>query len=118
MKWDQKYTKLNTFTYFKNDLENRVDWLFKMFCGELKYHLIWIWSTKVDMIYLSPVRYGVQLTFRALAFRRNRLSLETSAKHHIPTGDKHIISTFVDQTHIQRTRPRRKTVFFKTSLRV
>ena len=24
----------------------------------------------------------------------------------------------VDQTHIQRTRPRRKTVFFKTSLRV
>ena len=29
-----------------------------------------------------------------------------------PTGDKHIISTFVDKTHIQRTRPRRKTVFF------
>ena len=35
-----------------------------------------------------------------------------------PTGDKHTISTFFDQTHIQRTRPRRKTVFFKTSLRV
>ena len=35
-----------------------------------------------------------------------------------PTGDKHTISTFVDQTHIQRIRPRRKTVFFKTSLRV
>ena len=34
--------------------------------------------------------------------------LETSAKHHIPT--------FVDQTHVQRTRPCRKTVFFKTSL--
>ena len=46
------------------------------------------------------------------------LTLETSAKHHTPcTGDKHTISTFVDQTHIQRTRPRRKTVFFKTSLR-
>ena len=30
----------------------------------------------------------------------------------------HTISTFVDQTHIQRSRPRRKTVFFKTSLRV
>ena len=28
------------------------------------------------------------------------------------------ISTFVDHTHIQRTRPRRKTVFFKTSLPV
>ena len=27
-------------------------------------------------------------------------------------------SNLVDQTHIQRTRPRRKTVFFKTSLRV
>ena len=33
-----------------------------------------------------------------------------------PTGNKQTISTFVDQTHIQRTRPRRKTVFFKTSL--
>ena len=36
------------------------------------------------------------------------------AKHHIPlaknpypTGNKHTISIFVDQTHIQRTRPRR-----------
>ena len=29
-----------------------------------------------------------------------------------PTGDKHTISTFVDQTHIQRIRPRRKTFFF------
>ena len=34
------------------------------------------------------------------------------------TGDKHTISTFVDRTHIQRTRPRRKTVFVKTSLPV
>ena len=33
-----------------------------------------------------------------------------------PTGKKHTISTFVYQTHIQRTRPCRKTVFFKTSL--
>ena len=29
---------------------------------------------------------------------------------------KHNISTFVDQTHIQHTRPRRKTVLFKTIL--
>ena len=36
------------------------------------------------------------------------LTLETSAK-----CDKHTISTFVDQTHIQHTRPRRKTVFSK-----
>ena len=28
------------------------------------------------------------------------------------------LSTFADQTHIQRSRPRRKTVFFKTSLPV
>ena len=35
-----------------------------------------------------------------------------------PTGDKHTISTFVDQTHIQRTRPHRKNSFFKTSLPV
>ena len=35
-----------------------------------------------------------------------------------PTGDKHTLSTFVDQTHIQRTRLRRKTVCFKTSLPV
>ena len=52
---------------------------------------------KVDMVCLSPVGFGVKLTFRALALRRSNL---------------------VDQTHIQRTRPRRKTVFFKTSLRV
>ena len=32
------------------------------------------------------------------------------------TGEKHTISTFVDQTHIQRTRPRSKAVFLKTSL--
>ena len=48
-------------------------------------------------------------------------TLETSAKHHTlyPTGDKHTISTFVDQTHIQRTHPRRQNSFlFKTSLPV
>ena len=39
-----------------------------------------------------------------------------SYKTPYPTDDKHTISTFVNQTHIQRTRPRRKTVFFKTSL--
>ena len=45
---------------------------------------------KVDMVCLSPVGYGVQLTFRALALRRSRLcsdeglTLETSAEHHIP----------------------------------
>ena len=36
-----------------------------------------------------------------------------------PTGEKHSISTFVsNQTHIQRTRRRRKTDLFKTSLPV
>ena len=49
----------------------------------------------------------------------NGLTFETSAKDHISTGEKHTISTFVDQTHIQCTRPRRKkAVFFKTSLPV
>ena len=38
------------------------------------------------------------------------LTLETSAKHHIPQA-KNTISTFVDQTHIRRTRPRRKKQF-------
>ena len=51
------------------------------------------WINKVDMVCLSPVGYGVLLTFRALALRRSRLNsvysdegltLETSAKHHIP----------------------------------
>ena len=37
------------------------------------------------MVCLSPVGFGVKLTFRALALRRGRLlTLETSAKHHIP----------------------------------
>ena len=49
---------------------------------------------KVDMVCLSPVGYGVMLMFRPLALRRSRLS------------------------HIQHTRPRRKTVLFKTSLRM
>ena len=36
-----------------------------------------------------------------------------------PTGEKYTISTFVDQTHIQKSRQRRKNrVFFKTSLPV
>ena len=50
----------------------------------------------------------------SLLRRRAFITLKTSAKHHIPRVTN--ISTFVDQTHIQRTRPRRKTVFFKTSL--
>ena len=54
---------------------------------------------KVDMICLSPVGYGVQLN--TISHRRQT--------YHI---------NLVDQTHIQRTRPRKKTVFFKTSLRV
>ena len=35
-----------------------------------------------------------------------------------PTGKKHTISTSVDQTHIQLTRPHSKIFFFKTSLPV
>ena len=59
------------------------------------------------MVCLSPV-----------ACSDERLTLETSAKTPYLTGDKHNISTFVDETYIQRTCPRRKTVFFKTSLPV
>ena len=33
-----------------------------------------------------------------------------------PIGEKHTISTFVDQAHIQRTRPRRKKFFSKLVL--
>ena len=51
------------------------------------------------MVCLSPVGYGVQLN--TISHRRQT--------YHI---------NLVDQTHIQRTRPRRKTAFFKTSLRV
>ena len=45
-------------------------------------------SAKVDMVCLSHVGYGVYLTFRALTLRRRRLTLETSAKHHIPQVTK------------------------------
>ena len=45
------------------------------------------------------------------------LTLETSAKHHIPQA-KNIPYQPSYQTHIQRTRPHRKKVFFKTSLPV
>ena len=41
------------------------------------------------------------------------LMLETSAKHHITKAKNLLYPTFVDQTHIQRTRPRRKTAFLK-----
>ena len=40
---------------------------------------IWVWSTKVDMICFLSVGYGVLLTLR-----RRAITLETSAKHHIP----------------------------------
>ena len=36
------------------------------------------------MVCLSPVGYGVSLTFRALADSDEVLTLETSGKHHIP----------------------------------
>ena len=48
------------------------------------------------------------------------LMLETSAKHHIPQAQNITISTYVDQTHIQRTRSRRKfslAVFIKQTIR-
>ena len=51
-------------------------------------------NNKVDMVCLSPVGYGI-------SHRRQTYHID-----------------LVDLTHIQRTRPRRKTVFFKTSLRV
>ena len=50
----------------------------------------------------------------SLLQRRAFITLETSAKHHIPRATN--ISTFVDQTHIQRSRPRRKTVVFFSKL--
>ena len=49
------------------------------------------------MVCLSPVEYEL-----------NTISHRQQTYH----------INLVDQTHIQRTRPRRKTVFFKTSLRV
>ena len=47
---------------------------------------------------------------------QRRANTQNVSKTPYPTGDKHTISTFVDQTHIQCTRPRRS--FFKTSLPV
>ena len=63
--------------------------------------------TNADIYY--RVRSG--LFKSSLLQRRAFITLETSAKHHIPRATN--ISTFVDQTHIQRTRPRRKTGFFQ-----
>ena len=72
--------------------------------------------TRVVSKYFSDPNWNAHeyLTFRALALcRANARNVSLTP---YPTGDKHTISTFVDQTHIQRTRPRRKTVFFRTSL--
>ena len=63
---------------------------------------------------LTYITVSVQVCLKAVCSDEG-LTLETSAKHHIPRSTN--ISTFVDQTHIQRTRPCRKTgFFFKTSL--
>ena len=59
---------------------------------------------KVDMVCLSPVGYGVWLTFRALALRRSRLrssllrrraNARNVSQTPYPTGDKHTISTLL-----------------------
>ena len=52
--------------------------------------------------------------------RDEGLMFEASAKHHLPQVKNipFLISTFVDQTHIQCICPCRKTGFFKTSLPV
>ena len=45
------------------------------------------------------------------------LTLETSAKHHIPQATNLPYQPLlINQAHIQRTRPHLQTVFFKTSL--
>ena len=44
---------------------------------------------------------------------RRRANSQNVSYTPYPTAEKHTISTFVDQTYIQRTRPRRKTVFSK-----
>ena len=48
------------------------------------------------MVCFSPVRFDVQLTFRALYLRRSNYTSNL-------TGEKHTISTLVDQTHIDKT---------------
>ena len=52
---------------------------------------------KVDMVCLSPVGYGVWLTFRALALRRSRrrANARNVSQTPYPTGDKHTISTLL-----------------------
>ena len=63
------------------------------------------------MVCLSPVGYGVKLTFRALALRllRRRANVRNVSLTPYPTGDKHNISTFVDQTHKKDRDDRRKS---------
>ena len=60
--------------------------------------------------------------FHATVSRLSALAVSTGIvlKHfttvHIPQGDKLTISTFVDQTHIQRTRPTQKNSFQSSSV--
>ena len=64
---------------------------------------------------LMRLRIQPLIFFPHVSTSNKGLMLETSAKTTNPTGEN-TISTFVDQTHIQRTRQCRKTFFFKTSL--
>ena len=56
--------------------------------------------------------------YMLLSLLRRRANARNVSYTPYPTGEKHIISTFVDQTRIQLTRQRRKNSFFKTSLTV
>ena len=66
-------------------------------------------STKVDMVCFSPVGFGVKVSMYKVTDRNTNTNTNTSPS----PSPKHTISAFVDQTHIQRTRPRRRTVFFQ-----
>ena len=69
---------------------------------QLLQQVIWVWSTKVDMVCLCGIWCLADVS------SVSPLSEQTDT-----------ILTFVDQTHIQRIRPRRKKqFFFKTSLPV
>ena len=60
------------FSYSKRSKHSKTNFeknCFSAWASTLNMGLI----NKVDMVCLSPVGYGVQLTFRALALRRSRL---------------------------------------------
>ena len=70
------------------------------------------WSKRVDMAGFLSVRFGAQMTFRALALRQSRL-LYTK-----PHGRKiyHVnISTLVDQNPYSAYSPTHKTQFIRNS---